>query len=230
MRQNAHTRIQAVAVLLLSTAAFAQSGWQEFSIGPPTRNQAAWPQNGVRAEGVPLKRAIARAYGVPENRVAGPDWLADTRYAITAIVADPKDFQPMFQKELANQFHMLAHRETKVVPVFVLKASSEPAKTASSSGPGTITTSGSTDGLNMINYPHATMSTFANTLGDAVGRPVIDETGMDGTYDITLRWKFGSNSALQTAVKQQLGLELADERRAVDLVIIDHIEKLQLSK
>ena len=226
---NARTAI----FLLILPAAIAQTastGWQEFSIGPPTRNQAAWPQNGVRASGVPLKRAIARAYGVPENRIAGPDWLAETRYAITAIVADPKDFQPMFQKELANQFHMLAHRESKVVPVFVLKSSAEPSKLTAPGGGGPATTSADSDGLNTINYPHATMATFANALGDAVGRPVIDETGMDGAYEIVLRWKAGSNSGLQAGVKQQLGLDLADERRAVELLIIDHIEKLQLSK
>jgi uncharacterized protein (TIGR03435 family) len=219
--------------MLVASAVWSQSGqpgWQEFSIGPPTRNQAGWPQNGVRAAGVPLKRAIAHAYGVPDNRVMGPDWLEETRYAITAIVADPKDFQPMFQKELANQFHMLAHRETKVVPVFVLKPLVTQAKLSSSAAAGTSTTSGSSEGHNAIHYPHATTLTFANALGDAASRPVIDETHLDGTYDFALNWKAGSVAALQAAVKDQLGLDLSDERRAVDLVMIDHIEKLQLSK
>ena len=82
----------------------------------------------------------------------------------------------------------------------------------------------------MIKFPHATLAVFLDNLGDVAGRPVIDETQMDGNFDLQLRWKQGSVSALQAAVKDQLGLELVDERRAVDLVVIDHIEKLQLSK
>jgi len=222
-------------MLLAASALWSQEkpaspGWKEFSIGPATRNQSGWPRDGIRAEGVPLKRAIARAYGVPENRIFGPDWIADARYAITGIVADPKDFQPVFQQELANQFHMLAHRETKVVPVYVLKPLDGPAKLGASSTPGTITASGGSDGRSSIRYPRSSMMAFSNMLADAVGRPIIDETHMDGTFDFILNWKAGSTSALQSAVKDQLGLELSDERRAVDLVVIDHIEKLQFTK
>ncbi|SPE43214.1 conserved exported hypothetical protein [Candidatus Sulfopaludibacter sp. SbA3] len=224
------------AFMLLAASALwgqaqpATAGWKEFSIGPPTRMQAGWPREGIRADGVPLKRAIARAYGVPENRVFGPDWLADVRYAITGIVDNPKDFQPLFQKELANQFHMLAHRESKVVPVFVLKPLDTPAKMGPAVNPGTSTASGSSDGFSSIRYPRATVETFANALGDVVGRPVIDETNLDNSFEFILRWKGGSTSSLQTAVKSQLGLDLSDERRAVDLLVIDHIEKLNFSK
>lgn len=220
---------------LIGTAALlwgqsASPHWQEFSIGPPKRFQAGWPPNGIRADGVPLRRALAHAYGVPETRILGPSWLDDTRYAITGIVTDPKDFEPLFQQELANQFHMLAHRENRVVPVYVLKRLSGPTRLSESPNSGTITTSAGSDGNIGLNLPRARMPAFIDILANAAGRPVLDETNLDGAYQFVLSWKPRSTAALQAAVRDQLGLDLSDERRAVDLVVIDHIEKLEFAK
>jgi len=224
------TTTQLVIALVAGAAAWGQSAspaWQEFSIGPPTRNAAGWPPNGIRAEGVPLKRALARAYGVQENRVLGPEWLADTRYAITGIVADRRDFQPLFQQELTRQFHMLAHREARVVPVYVLKPLNTPAKLQPPTTLNTQQTTSGGDGNNAIRLPRTTIAQFAEALGNFVNRPVIDESGLDGPFEIDLHWRAGSSTALQTAVQDQLGLQLVDERRSTDVLVIDHIEKLQ---
>lgn len=201
--------------------------WEEFSIGAPApRMRVQNLRNGIRAESVPLRKVLARAFGVPEYRIFGPDWMADDRYALTALAEDPKDFQPLMQRELAARFQMLAHRETRVVPVFVLKPSDAPAKMTGSNTPAQATISGASDGRNSIKLAHMTVAAFANALSDAVGRPVLDETHLDGAYDFILNWQLGSNSALHDAIKNQLGLELADDRRPVDLVVIDHIEKV----
>ena len=224
-------KLTATILLLGAAAAWGQSAaWQEFSIGPPTRMQAGWPPNGIRAEGIPLKRAIARAYGVAENRVLGPNWIDDTRYAITGIVANPKDFQPLFQQELGRQFHMLVHRETRVVPVFVLRPLPEPNKLAAPSSASSAEMKADTRGLAGISFPRTTIPAFADMLGNIAGRPVIDETHLDNSFQVLLRWQSGSNSALQAAVRSQLGLDLVDENRGVDMLVIDHIEKLQFSK
>jgi uncharacterized protein (TIGR03435 family) len=216
--------------LLAGAAAWGQSassGWQEFAIGPPTRNASGWPPNGIRAEGVPLKRALARAFGVQENRVLGPEWLADTRYAITGIAANPRDFQPLFQAELTRQFHLLSHREARVIPVYVLKPLNTPSKLQPPVTAGAPSTISGGDGNNSIRLLRSTIASFAEMLGNVVNRPVIDESGLDGPFEINLRWKAGNSTDLQTAVQDQLGIQLADERRSVDVLVIDHIEKLQ---
>lgn len=224
-------KLKSALLLLAAAAAWGQSaGWQEFSIGAPTRNQAGWPPNGIRAEGVPLKRAIAHAYGVSESHVLGPDWIADTRYAITGIVQNPKDFQPLFQQELGRQFHMLAHRENKVVPVFVLKPLGEPNKLVPPSSAPTGEITSDSRGLSSISLQRTSIAGFVDMLGNVVNRPVIDETHLDGSFQVFLKWQAPSNSALQAAVRSQLGLDLVDENRAVDMIVIDHIEKLQFSK
>ncbi len=201
-------------------------GWQEFSIGPPTRNHSAFSREGIRAEGVPLKRVIARAYGLAEHRVIGPDWLDTERYALTAIASDPQDFQPLLQKELASRVHMAAQRETKEIAVYLLRPlegmapSPPPAQTQAKTGRPTPS----------IRMSHITMAAFAKEFADVIHKPVFDETGIDGSFDISFTWANNSPSSLQKAVKEQLGLQLVEDKRSVEILTIQHIEKLQFPK
>jgi uncharacterized protein (TIGR03435 family) len=154
--------------------------------------------------------------------------MAQEFYSLTAIVTDPEGFRPFLQQEPASRFHMSARRESKDVAVVVLKvpAGAKPdalGPSGSAAWPSGVPATGS------FRY-HSTASQFANALGNAVGRPVLEETHMEGAFDFNLKWSRGSNASLQKSVRDQLGLELADERRAVALVTIDHIEKLQFPK
>jgi len=91
------------------------------------------------------------------------------------------------------------------------------------------------------------MSAFANTLGNQVGRPVLDETGLTGAYDLTLSYMPDSGGrglppgvpppgapelppidpnapALPTALIEQLGLKLESTKGPVEMIVIDSIE------
>jgi uncharacterized protein (TIGR03435 family) len=228
-------KIQLAIPLLAGAVLFGQPpapAWREFSIGPATKGQYAFSRNGIRAKGVTVRLALARAYFVEENRIVGPKWIADERYAITAIVDDPKDFQPLFQQELGNRFHLQVHREAKDLPVFVLKGqvgSGTPVKPDEPTGPRGL--AGPASFRNgQIKMERATVGFFVNELGNVIGRPVFDETHMEGRFDFVLDWQAGNNASLQQAVKSQLGLELSDEQRGVEMLVIDHIEKLQFPK
>ena len=92
------------------------------------------------------------------------------------------------------------------------------------------------------------MKTFADTLGMQVGRPVIDATGLTGSYDFTLTFMpdpggrgmpaglpppgapdlpaIDPNApALPTALQEQLGLKLESAKGPVEMVVIDSIEQ-----
>ena len=77
--------------------------WKEFSIGPMVKPGGRYGNDGIRGDGVPLKKVIAKAYGLPEHRIVGPDWVNVQRYQWTAVVADPVNFQPFMQQELASR-------------------------------------------------------------------------------------------------------------------------------
>ena len=197
--------------------------WKEFSIGPPTRSQSGFSREGIRAEGIPLKRALARAWGLPEHRIIGPEWIAEQRYALTALVDDPQDLQPLLQAELTRRLKMVAHRETHELPVYVLRAldGRPPQQTSPAAGMRTTPSLG-------IKAGPMTMSAFADVLADAIQRPVIDETHLPGTFHFDLSWKATDFASMRKAINEQLGLELAEEKRNIEVLVIEHIEPLAL--
>jgi uncharacterized protein (TIGR03435 family) len=87
----------------------------------------------------------------------------------------------------------------------------------------------------------ASMEMIANFLRAAghldslavIDRPVIDETGLKGTYDFTLEWAPGTEKDspeaagdnLFEALKEQLGFRLKPAKAPIHLPVIDHIEK-----
>jgi uncharacterized protein (TIGR03435 family) len=85
-----------------------------------------------------------------------------------------------------------------------------------------------------------TLDAFVHSplLGPATGgRLVVDQTGLKGTYDFTLKSgpeqpaapeSRGENDASEppmfTAIQQQLGLKLVPSKGPVEVIVIDHIE------
>ena len=81
-----------------------------------------------------------------------------------------------------------------------------------------------------------TLSLLASSLPTMTGmaaipRPVIDETGLNGTFDLTLDWvpEFNappdaSGPNFREALKEQLGLKLEPQQGLVDILLIDRVE------
>jgi uncharacterized protein (TIGR03435 family) len=218
-------------LLVVLSAAWGQATpsptWKEFSIGPPIRGQAGFSREGIRAEGVPLRRVLAHAYGLPEQRILGPGWL-DDRFAMKALVNNPDDLAPLLQQEFAKRFQMLAHRETRELPVFVLRAIEGAAASPKSGVAGPSGGREVSDRSVKVNY--GTVRDFADALAAALGRPVFDETGIEARLDFSLSWKPGDAASLQAAVKNQLGMQLEEEKRSLEILVIDHIEKPHFDK
>ena len=59
--------------------------------------------------------------------------------------------------------------------------------------------------------------------------PIVDETGLPGSYNLDLRWKVKTDpNANQAAVKEaligQLGLELVPVRKPVEMLIVEKVQ------
>ena len=73
------------------------------------------------------------------------------------------------------------------------------------------------------------MAQLADTLASSMQQVVVDHTELKGVYDIDLAWAADqatdSGPSLFTALQEQLGLKLQPTKAAVDVLVIDHIEK-----
>jgi uncharacterized protein (TIGR03435 family) len=87
------------------------------------------------------------------------------------------------------------------------------------------------------------MELFCAALEAAVlDRPVVDKTGLTGSFDFDLKWKpdetqfdgkggkgpfrgDDNDADIFTAVQDQLGLKLEARKEPVEVLVIDHIEK-----
>jgi uncharacterized protein (TIGR03435 family) len=103
------------------------------------------------------------------------------------------------------------------MPVYVMKLANQNApKLQSTSGASSI--SGQSGSVSVSN---ASMSAICNLLTRTFDRPVIDETGLEGRYTFELEWKAGDQESLVKAIRERLGLTLAEDRRKVDVLLVD---------
>ena len=88
----------------------------------------------------------------------------------------------------------------------------------------------------------AALSRLTNT-GSSLGRLIVDRTGLDGNFDVDLRFtpervpNFGPGgpppgtpavdpnaASIFAAMQEQLGLKLEAQRAPVDVIVIDRVE------
>jgi uncharacterized protein (TIGR03435 family) len=77
------------------------------------------------------------------------------------------------------------------------------------------------------------MEKLAQQLSVTAGRPVVDKTGLNGTYKFTLDWfpadripsPDSTIPSMFAALQEQLGLKLESATGAQEVLIIDRVEK-----
>jgi uncharacterized protein (TIGR03435 family) len=91
---------------------------------------------------------------------------------------------------------------------------------------------GGKNGMEMT-FTANTMPDFALGMEYFVDRPVVDETGLAGRWDFTLKWMPDTMVAtdasgppgLFTAMQEQLGLRIEAKKGPVDVVVIDGLTR-----
>jgi uncharacterized protein (TIGR03435 family) len=77
-----------------------------------------------------------------------------------------------------------------------------------------------------------TLTALAAGFDGDLDRPVIDQTGLSGMFDIHLEFARDgaptgdiSVPSLFTAVQEQLGLKLTADQGSVEVLVVDHVER-----
>jgi uncharacterized protein (TIGR03435 family) len=227
------------------------------TVKPTKSPEGGWglwdTRDGLTGKNVPLLYVIQSAYGVYEqDRILGaPNWAGSETYDIAAkmdpAVADAFQklnshdrelaYQHMLQSLLADRFSLVAHRETKDLPVYFLAVAKNGPKLQDakpdSSGANNPHMGGTVrpDGTVKTEAHQMTMDVLAGSLSRPSGRTVLDKTGLTRKYEFTLEYaqdgapQDSSIPTLFTALQEQLGLKLEPGRGPVEVIVIDHVER-----
>jgi bla regulator protein BlaR1 len=226
----------------------------------PERFGGFEPGGRFRVVNVPLRQIIAWAYGeqfpvVDEQILGGPSWLDRDRFDINARAdGDPsrEQMQAMLRALLATRFMLVSREETRELPIYRLLAS----RGDRSLGPGLSRSTGedcAARGTRLAagqrvcgsvgfvagrgSARAATLDAVARFLVPAVGRVVVNDTGLEGVYSFDVEFAPSQLTAttnngptvaqpsLFTVLREQLGLSLESSRAPMKVLVIASVER-----
>jgi uncharacterized protein (TIGR03435 family) len=201
----------------------------------------------------PAQPRFRSVYRLQEFQVTGgPDGINTERLDVEATYIDNADARVdlMLRALLADRFKLAVHNETRERPVYALvfgmadkrlgpQLQRSTTDCATAKGPDSC---GSSVGPGFIRSRSRTMAQFAESLaqltntGSSLNRLVVDRTGLEGPYDLTLRFTPDNippasvpgfppvdqnGPSIFTALQEQLGLKLESSQGMVEVLVVD---------
>ena len=209
----------------------------------------------VTTTNVTVNWLIKLAYNVHVRQITGgAAWLDSAKYDVVGRPDTPgqpsrDQMKLMFQKLLADRFQLKFHiekRELQAYTITVLKTGLKfavsQADPNSSLGVGFGLTPGGGMTLTVRNAP---LDSVANALqGNLLDQPVVNRTGLTGKYDFNLKFTPDASQLANlgglppgtaadpdappdifAAFQQQRGLKLESTKAAVDVMVIEKLER-----
>jgi uncharacterized protein (TIGR03435 family) len=243
-------------LLVYCAAAFAQSSFEVASIHVHPASAPVPPGSGnyihASPDAVTVRYArlwvvIGWAYDVP-GQVSGPDWIRSDRWDITAKAGAPTSeaqLRRMLQTLLEERFKLKVHHEVRDLAVAVLsvaKTGSKNLHPVESIGPPEYESTGG-----MLIVRNASMERLGyyleNRPPNGVSEKIVDETGLKGSFDITLNVRdfdvndptFGGDfdemrraffGVVASALEKQYGLKLERRKVPIDCLVVDSGNKV----
>jgi uncharacterized protein (TIGR03435 family) len=212
------------------------------AVGPDYNNQIAYTPVGFTARNVTLKRLIAEAWHLQLSQVIGPGWLSENEYDVDARAAEGvsrEEMALMLRGLLADRFGLKLHGENRPMRAYEL--------VVAQSGPR-IHPIVPGEAINVRPGFHfrGDMRQFADLLTvqfsipassdpsvPAIGLgpqiPVLNETGLQGTFDFSVDIKPELNTdgftAWSRVLEDQLGLKIESRKGDVAVMVVDEAAK-----
>ena len=223
-------------------AVFAVASVKENKSGALGQNAESTPGR-FSARNAPLRGLIMDAYEIDQRiqLTGGPGWIETARWDIEGK-ADEKVDRPtvhrMLQALLAERFNLVVHHETKEMPVYFLVVAKGGPKLRDLKSANDRTPAPDT---RLVGSRGAFIG-FTLGLTRMLGRIVIDKTGITGSYDMRLELptedyppvtagnaqmpaSATAGAAVLAAIEPQLGLKLESGKAAVDVLVIDSVQR-----
>lgn len=195
-------------------------------------SECEYPTSHFFVHFVPPRIFVAMAYGSNSARVRGPEWLDSQLYSVDAKVEGDAQLsrdqmRPLLRRLLDERFHLKIHEETRTEAGYEMVIGKGGAKLKQSTSGAKLWGQILPD---RIQWRRADLSYLALSLSGPTRKPVVDKTGLNGSYDIDLRYRAASDTDSNlpdvfTAIQEQLGLKLVPAKVSVQYLVIDHMDR-----
>jgi uncharacterized protein (TIGR03435 family) len=182
------------------------------------------------------------AYSIDKHQgLDAPDWASRDRYDIEGTTDTPgqpnlRQQQEMLQRLLTDRFGLKFHHDRRELPVYAIQiAKGGPKLTPAAHPDAQPDQDGSGHGTEAdLGFTSFSMPDLAMGLQFFVhDRPIVDRTGLPGSYDFTLRYTYDEAKStdpnappgLFTALQEQLGLKLDAVKAPIEVFAVDHVER-----
>ena len=189
---------------------------------------------------VRLISCLQWAYALRSFQVSGPEWLDSERFDIVAKPPRPvpeAKLRLMLRSLLADRFRLAFHSQSKQRSVYALVVGNAPKLRESEGDRGAASTNSKKGNPGVLDAQRTTMTEFAELLSAGpLGTPVINMTGLQGRYDFNLdlspllATEGGQRpdpaAIITLAVQKQLGLRLEPRKAPLEILVVDHMDKI----
>ena len=261
-------RIVVTALLVAATAVAVSAQRPSFEVATIKRNTTVnsgggggmAPGGRFRMVNVDVQTLILIAYRTgtqlfPSQVIGVPDWASSEYYDITAKVGDDLAGKPMpelfrlqpllLQSLLEDRLKLKLHKESRETARYRLVVAGSDGALGPQLRKADVDCAAAPQRCGVQAAPgrfvagSVPISALISFLAPNQQRVVVDRTGLEGRYSITLEWTpdraplpLGGDvpppsdkPPLVTALQDQLGLKLESERGPVDVLVIEHVER-----
>jgi uncharacterized protein (TIGR03435 family) len=209
-----------------------------------------YPGGKVIALRYSMKMLLLEAFNIQQFQVSGgPGWINEDLFDVVAIPpasskssklnpSTPKaplsaEQRQMLLMMLVNRFELKFHDETKEGRVYLLVKGNKDLHLHESENKDEYPwvgglNRGALNGEGMIGR-NVSMSLLATRLSTYLGCPVLDRTGLKGSYDF--KFEYSSDKADQDVISlilasmQGIGLNLKTAKGPIETIVVDHVAK-----
>ena len=198
-----------------------------FAANPPLRGGR------LKYTNVTVKEMLSVAYPVDLLHMSGgPSWLDNEHYDVEATTTEQSvsedRYREMVRSMLEDRFSLAVRYETQIQPIYALV----PDKKGVKLKPAPDGADRRRVSATHLESPGITMPKLAETLTFAVGREVVDKTGLSGKFEVKLDYRSPNAPAdsdslpsIFNALQEQLGLRLDPQRGPVQVLLIEHADR-----
>jgi uncharacterized protein (TIGR03435 family) len=193
--------------------------------------------------GLSLAELIQFAYGIDDDMISGgPKWLGYTQFDVFAKGkrgSSDETVKLMLRALLADRFKLVFHTVDKPLPAFVMTVGRRVLMKEAPEGEDTNCQpkgAPTENGLQTLECTNLSMAAFAERFHQYANgyltHPVVDQTGLKGGYDFTIRWtgrgvldRTHEGISFFEAADKQLGLKIEEKKVPLPAMAIDSVNE-----